>query len=163
MLAATPEQLTRTRPYRSNAQGLTSSTHGSQRLHYCCTASVLHIAHVHTNCVVNFLPAFYVPCLLLQLQSSQPTQLSWAHPQYGQLLAVGTSSGKVQLIQGPVPSSSSSQQGQPAQQGQKAWCSTAQLHCGKGAVRWGTQAYLVHMTAACKLLTHALLTSGHPK
>jgi hypothetical protein len=83
---------------------------------------------------VNFLLAFYVPCLMLQLQSSQPTQFSWAHPQYGQLLAVGTSSGKVQLIQGPVPSSSSGQQGQQSQ-GQTAWCSTAQLHCGKGAVR----------------------------
>lgn len=66
--------------------------------------------------------------LLLQLPASQPTQLAWAHPQYGQLLAVGTSSGKVHLIQGPAPSSI---------QGHKAaWSSTTQLPCGKGAVRW---------------------------
>lgn len=80
--------------------------------------------------------------LLLQVQG-RPTQLAWAHPQHGQLLAVGTSSGQVHIIQGPLPGSQSSsiqpgQHGQAHQQEQQqsaGWCSIAQLQCGKGPIR----------------------------
>jgi hypothetical protein len=85
---------------------------------------------------------------VLQLPSmdNQPTQLAWAHPQHGQLLAVGTRNGCVHVIQGhgPTSSHSSSHAGQQKQaratelqrQGAGSWACTERLQCGKGPVRW---------------------------
>uniref|UniRef100_A0A383V6E9 Anaphase-promoting complex subunit 4 WD40 domain-containing protein n=1 Tax=Tetradesmus obliquus TaxID=3088 RepID=A0A383V6E9_TETOB len=78
----------------------------------------------------------------------QPTLLAWCHPEHGQVLAVGTSSGTVHILhgtvhilQGPPPSSSStsssSENGNSSSQQQhsrEGWGVTGKLPRGQGAV-----------------------------
>jgi hypothetical protein len=73
--------------------------------------------------------------LLLQLPATdnQPTQLAWAHPQHGQVLAVGTRSGSVHILQGP--SSLRALTATDPQRRRAGWSSTERLQCGKGKVR----------------------------
>jgi hypothetical protein len=77
--------------------------------------------------------------LLVVLQlPEQPTQLAWCHPEQGQVLAVGTASGAVHILQGPPPSSSSSSaNGHSSQQqhSREGWGVTGKLPTGQGPVR----------------------------
>ncbi|KAF8062038.1 seh1l [Scenedesmus sp. PABB004] len=52
---------------------------------------------------------------------AQPTQLAWAHPEHGAVLAVGTDAGTVLVLQGPSA-------------GDDAWRLTATLDCGGGPI-----------------------------
>lgn len=78
------------------------------------------------------------------------TQLAWSHPQHGQLLAAGTSTGQVHIIQGPGGCSSKQPQQQAhtagkveqqPQQSNEGWCSAAQLQCGNAAIRCAADAH----------------------
>jgi len=80
------------------------------------------------------------------------TRLAWSHPAHGQLLAAGTSTGRVHIIQGPGGCSSKQPQQQALagskveqqpQQSNEGWCSVTQLQCGNAAIRWAADAHRV--------------------
>eukprot|EP00879_Flechtneria_rotunda_P009379 GHRR01009821.1.p1 GENE.GHRR01009821.1~~GHRR01009821.1.p1 ORF type:complete len:412 (+),score=95.87 GHRR01009821.1:55-1290(+) len=73
----------------------------------------------------------------------QPTQLTWAYPEHGLVLAIGTNIGSVHILQGPAPNISNSssirdgsqpQHTKQQRQYSDGWGLTGRLHCGQGAV-----------------------------
>ncbi|KAF6259042.1 hypothetical protein COO60DRAFT_1051381 [Scenedesmus sp. NREL 46B-D3] len=72
----------------------------------------------------------------------QPSQLAWCHPEHGEVLAVGTASGAVHILQGPPPFSSSSSSSSSSghahngwqQHSREGWGVAGKLHTGQGAV-----------------------------
>lgn len=103
----------------------------AQKVHVRPAVSA-HLGRVHTRQLQGiFVSSPSLLPLVLQLPA-QPTQLAWAHPEYGHTLAVGTSAGQVHIMQRLSTANSSAQAQQ--EQSQHTWLTTTQLKCDTGAV-----------------------------
>lgn len=95
---------------------------------------VMHHLVCCSQAQVAFHCSPHIVCTTRVLMQADATHLAWAHPQ--QLLAVGTSTGQVQLLQS---STQSRQQGRQQTLGEAApsgWRKVASLQCSQAAIRW---------------------------